>query len=87
MPAYMHIVFMLPSGFRVAYPVRASQSCAGLSSLPVRTRFPSGLNATALTCPWWRSSSPSGVPVRMSQSRKAVFSKLPDQRHGQLLRD
>ena len=33
-------------------PVAASQSRAVLSSLPVRTVLPSGLNATALTGPW-----------------------------------
>ena len=35
----------------MGWPVAASQSRAVLSSLPVRTVLPSGLNATALTAP------------------------------------
>ena len=35
----------------MGWPVAASQSLAVLSSLPVRTVLPSGLNATATTRP------------------------------------
>ncbi len=57
-------------------PVAASQSRAVLSSLPVRTALPSGLNATAATPPWWAMGGPMGSPVAASQSR-AVSSSLP----------
>ena len=57
-------------------PVAASQSRAVLSMLPVRTALPSGLNATALTSPWWASGEPMGRPVAASQSR-AVLSSPP----------
>ena len=50
-------------------PVAASQSRAVLSSLPVRTVLPSGLNATAVTASWCARGGPMGLPVAASQSR------------------
>ena len=48
---------------------------ACLSSLPVTTVLPSGLNATAVTASV-RNGGPMGLPVAASQSR-AVLSSLP----------
>src|SRR5579863_5990700 len=66
-----------PLSVRTSLPVRASQSLAVLSWLPVRTRWPSGKKATEATgavCP--ASGGSSGLRVSTSHTR-AVLSSLP----------
>ena len=70
-------------------PVAASQSRAVLSSLPVRTALPSGLNATAVTVPWCARGGPMGRPRgRVPEPRRLVIAAGEDglavgaERHG-----
>ena len=56
-------------GSPMGWPVAASQSRAVLSSLPVSTVLPSGLNATQLTRCSCCNGGAMGRPVTTSQSR------------------
>src|SRR4051812_21806507 len=57
-------------------PVVASQTRAVVSLLPVRTRLPSGLNATLVTLPVCPLRAAFSCPVSASQTR-AIVSQLP----------
>ena len=65
-----------PLSVRISLVVRASQSLAVLSWLPVRTRRPSGEKQTDVTAAVCPASSPISAPVVASQMR-AVLSSLP----------
>ena len=65
----------------MGWSVAASQSRAVLSSLPVRTVLPSGLNATARTLSRCRMGSPERV-ARSPRPRACAVLSLPPVRSG-----
>src|SRR5580704_4869190 len=68
--------FVCPLRSSRGMPVRASQTFAIWSALPVTINAPSGEKLTLLTAPVCPLRSSRGVPVRASQTF-AVLSQLP----------